>query len=379
MQIIYSIGGCVFNGEGIGATAYHAVAGIYRHHLLKRLIVPSYRSSEIDDEFIATVPSNPRGLQRLLGEQYSALIRDSLHDFLASRKIEKCDIFHGWAGMSLWSMREAKKLGAITILDRASSHILTQNRLLQEECQKWGIRKTPIHPLIIKKQLQEYQEADCIFVPSEFAYQSFIENGVEEKKLRLIPFGTETRKIKTGQSTQNSKLQILYVGQLSLRKGVQYLLQAWSSLKLENAELVLVGALDSEFKAVLIRLMSELNQSRVILTGFTNPTPYYQSADIFVFPSTEEGSALVTYEAQAAGLPVITTFNSGSVIRDGIEGIIVPIRDSTAIKEAILKLCRDEGLRKQMSQAAIKRAKEYSWFEYGERVVKAYQEISTEQ
>lgn len=367
----------MFNGGGIGTTAYHAVAGVYRHQLLKRLIVPSYRSSEINEEHISTVPSNPRGLHRLLGEQYSALIKDNLHDFLASRKLKKCDIFHGWAGMSLWSMRRAKKFGAITILDRASSHILTQNRLLQEEYQKWGIRKTPIHSWIIKKQLQEYQEADYIFVPSEFAYQSFIENGIDVRKLRLIPFGVNMR---DGQRvTRNGgerRFKILYVGQISMRKGVQYLLQAWLSLNLENAELILVGAVDSEFKRVLDKFMSELDQLRVTLTGFTDPTPYYQSADIFVFPSIEEGSALVTYEALAAGLPVVTTFNSGSVVRNGVEGVIVPIRDLIALEKAILQLYKDESLRKQMSQAAIKRAKDYTWFEYGERIARVYYELT---
>jgi glycosyltransferase involved in cell wall biosynthesis len=68
---------------------------------------------------------------------------------------------------------------------------------------------------------------------------------------------------------------------------------------------------------------------------------HYQWADVFVFPSLCEGSAMVTYEALAAGLPVITTPNAGSVVRDGVDGFIVPIRDAEAIAAKLDLLARD--------------------------------------
>ncbi|MDQ7028789.1 MAG: glycosyltransferase family 4 protein, partial [Ardenticatenia bacterium] len=91
-------------------------------------------------------------------------------------------------------------------------------------------------------------------------------------------------------------------------------------------------------------------------------------ADVFVFPSLQEGSALVTYEALACGLPVVTTPNAGSVVRDGIEGFLVPIRDVEALAARLEHLRADEGLHLEMGQAARRRAKAFTWEHYGDRL-----------
>jgi glycosyltransferase involved in cell wall biosynthesis len=83
---------------------------------------------------------------------------------------------------------------------------------------------------------------------------------------------------------------------------------------------------------------------------------------------------MVTYEALAAGLPVITTPNAGSVVRDGVEGFIVPIRNPESLAEKIDLLARNPELLAQMSQKARERAQEFSWAKYGERLVDCIKE-----
>src|SRR5262249_27834906 len=78
-------------------------------------------------------------------------------------------------------------------------------------------------------------------------------------------------------------------------------------------------------------------------------------------PSLHEGSALVTYEALASGLPVITTENAGSVVRDGVDGFVVPIRDVTALQEKILMLYQNRELRREMGARARERAEQFTW------------------
>ena len=95
---------------------------------------------------------------------------------------------------------------------------------------------------------------------------------------------------------------------------------------------------------------------------------YFQKSDVFVYPSLYEGSALAIYEALASGLPVITTPNSGSVVRDGVEGFIVPIRDVDTLKEKILLLYENKELREEMGQNARKRAEEFTWTAYRQRL-----------
>ena len=90
---------------------------------------------------------------------------------------------------------------------------------------------------------------------------------------------------------------------------------------------------------------------------------------MFVLPTLAEGSAEVTYEALAAGVPVITTKSAGSVVRDGVEGRIVPERDPEALVYAIEELVQDRAMRLRMAIAARERAKEFTWERYGERLL----------
>jgi glycosyltransferase involved in cell wall biosynthesis len=98
---------------------------------------------------------------------------------------------------------------------------------------------------------------------------------------------------------------------------------------------------------------------------------HYAWADVFLLPSICEGSATGCYEALAAGLPVITTENAGSVVRDGIEGFIVPIRNASAIVERLESLQRHREVLESMSRAALERAREFTVERYGERLLAA--------
>ena len=100
----------------------------------------------------------------------------------------------------------------------------------------------------------------------------------------------------------------------------------------------------------------------------------YENADVFVLPSISEGSATVCYEALAMGLPVITTPNAGSVIRDGLDGFIVPIRDPRALADRIATLAGDRDLLDEMSHNARLSAQNYTWDCYGQRLIDAIQQ-----
>src|SRR3989441_8298497 len=95
---------------------------------------------------------------------------------------------------------------------------------------------------------------------------------------------------------------------------------------------------------------------------------WFERADVFVYPSLHEGSALAIYEALACGLPIITTPNSGSMVQDGIQGYVVPIRDVERLKEKILLLYENRELRQEMSRRARLRAEEFTWAAYRQRL-----------
>jgi len=97
----------------------------------------------------------------------------------------------------------------------------------------------------------------------------------------------------------------------------------------------------------------------------------YGWADVFLLPSLCEGSATVIYEALGYGLPVVCTPNAGSVVRDGLEGFIAPVRDATAIARRIEELAQDVELRARMSAQAKARAVEFTVAAYGQRLLAA--------
>jgi glycosyltransferase involved in cell wall biosynthesis len=140
-------------------------------------------------------------------------------------------------------------------------------------------------------------------------------------------------------------VKILFVGTLQLRKGIQYLLEAKRLLRTDSITIRLVGP--SQLSEMALRQL----RREVEVVG---PVPrselasHYDWADIFVLPTLSEGAANVCHEAMAAGLPVITTPNAGSIVRDGLDGHIVPIRNAAALCEAIEDLtsnvaCRGRG------------------------------------
>jgi glycosyltransferase involved in cell wall biosynthesis len=97
----------------------------------------------------------------------------------------------------------------------------------------------------------------------------------------------------------------------------------------------------------------------------------FRHADVFALPTLSDSFALVHLEALASGVPVITTPNCGSVVRNGVDGFIVPIRDAEALADRIEEIVTDRRLRNRMSQSAREKARQFTWARYGERLLQA--------
>ena len=186
----------------------------------------------------------PYFLRNIYNPQY--LIHE-IFDKSASKKIEKTDIFVGWASFALNSFKKAKKIGMLTVLDEGSSHILYRRDIVKEECEKFGIKPELPHPKLVEKELREYEEADYITVSSLFARRTFLEKGIPENKIIHVPYGVDLSDFK--QISKNDNVfRVIFSGGMSLRKGVHYLLQAFSELNLPNSELLLIGSINDEIK-----------------------------------------------------------------------------------------------------------------------------------
>jgi glycosyltransferase involved in cell wall biosynthesis len=295
-----------------------------------------------------------------------------LYDAWAARHIAQADLFHVWVGYGSQSLRRAKAQGMTTVVQVVSSHPNFQNRLMREEFARWG-QTWPVWDAGLARMLREIDQADYILIPSDFVRESFLAEGIPESKLIQAPFGVDVSRFTPAKTSEARPFRVVFVGQVGLRKGVPYLLEAWKRLGWRDAELWLVGRVLPEIKEVL-KTYAELPGVRIV--GFSGaPATAYQQADIFVLPSIEEGSALVTYEAMACGLPVVTTPNAGSVVRDGVEGFIVSIRDPDALAERIDQLRSNADLRREMGYAARTRATQFTWEIRGETLARYYSSL----
>lgn len=286
------------------------------------------------------------------------------------------DIFVGWSSFSLHAIARAKSYGARTVVERGSSHIAFQRDLLREEYDRHGIAGESPHPAVVDKELMEYEAADFIAVPSEFVRQTFLERGMPPEKLLHLPYGVSLDDFHP-QPKADQVFRIIHCGAISVRKGIPYLLQAFSELDLPNAELRLIGNVTDEIKPWLGRY----SRREVVWAG---PFPqkelyrHYSQGSVFCLASIEEGLAMVLAQAMACGLPVICTHNSGGadIVRDGIDGFVVPIRDVAALKEKIVQLYEDHVARETMGASARQRVHQgFSWSNYGDRVVAEYNRI----
>ena len=370
-NIIYSFGN-KFAGAGIGTIAFYEARELYRHGLVQRLLCGAYVPTEIPAEVVRAIRLPNRALCKLASLELSGwlwYVQAVLYDLWAARYISRANLFHVWGGYGSRSLRRAKALGMTTVVQIASSHPNFQNRLMREEFARWG-QTWRVCTAGLARTLREIDQADYILIPSDFVRESFLAEGIPESKLIQVPFGVDVSRFRPATASEARPFRAVFVGQVGLRKGVPYLLEAWKRLGWRDAELWLVGRVLPEIKEVL-KTYAELPGVRIV--GFLGaPAAAYQQADIFVFPSIEEGSALVTYEAMACGLPVVTTPNAGSLIRDGVEGFIVPIRDPDALAARMEHLRADAQLRREMGRAACARVETLTWEKHGQELSRIY-------
>ena len=304
------------------------------------------------------------------------LLRDSFFDLIVSRKINSCDIFHGWLGYSLNTLDKFRGSGTKILIDVYTAHPEHRRKLLSEEYKKFDLDyRIPDEPLW-KKYIKEIELADYLLAPSEYVYNSCTSEGVPEEKIKVIPFGVDLQRFNPVKKS-DSLFRLIYVGMISVNKGVYYLLEACKHLRLPKSELVLIGHLQPEFKDIaanynsLLRHLPHISNDQLL--------NWYGNSSVFVFPSLTEGSAMVTYEAMACGIPSIVTENSGSMVRDKVDGFIIPIRDIESLKEKILFFYENEEKRKEMGKSARKRAEQFTWERYGHQLVNFYRSIYEEQ
>jgi glycosyltransferase involved in cell wall biosynthesis len=221
----------------------------------------------------------------------------------------------------------------------------------------------------VEREEELYEVADAVTVPSQVARRSFLQMGVPAGKVHVIPYGVRLDRFTPSESPPPGSFEVLFAGQIGLRKGVPYLLEAFGRLRHPRKHLTLVGTVQDDMRSLLARLPTE----NVTFTG-SIPQPELAArmsrSHVLGLASVEEGLALVQGQAMACGCPVVATNATGAedLFSDEVEGFIVPDRDTDALAARMQQLADDPALRERMSAAALQRVRSLGgWDHYGDQ------------
>jgi glycosyltransferase involved in cell wall biosynthesis len=195
---------------------------------------------------------------------------------------------------------------------------------------------------IVRRYLTEYEQAQRIYVASRYTWESFVEHGVAEDKLALFPLTPDPRYTPDPAPRQADTFNIVYVGAISVAKGVPLLIEAIAGLPHDDIRLSLIGG----WKTRGMRRFIEQARARDprISVSAGDPLPHYRTASLCVHPTYEDGFAYAPAEALACGVPAIVSADTGmqELIEPGSTGLVVATGEPAALAEAIEAVYRGE-------------------------------------
>ena len=205
-----------------------------------------------------------------------------------------------------------------------------------------------------------------ILTPSLFVKKSFEKFNIN-KKVRMLEFGCNLDNFFPINSSKkdNKFFDILFIGQLSLRKGLHYLIEAFHQFKHPYKRLHIIGS-HTRDKAFF---NNKIKHEKIIVYGHVNQlklNDIINRSHVFVLASIEEGFAMVVLQVMASGCPVIVSENTGAaeVVNESKCGFVVPIRSSKTIADKLNLLSEDRELLDEFSNNALKFARNNTWDNY---------------
>jgi len=376
-HLLYSIFARI-GGSGLDTDAFETLRASHRGGFLGRAVAYDNRQTEIPADLIYSLRWHPVRLISFLERPYYYGAKKKYLDWIAARQLAtgRYDLFHSWSGDCLQSLRVARKLRIPSIVEIPTWH-RDRGKIMGDRASPapstahlpWRRRWKENLLQTRERFLEEYELANLLFVLSKKAADTFRVQGFSEEKLFYLPRGVDTERFKPG--VRPPIFRAVFSGALIERKGVHHLLEAWHRLDLKDAELWLVGSVHDEAKPHLKKYWRD----NIRIVGFVRDVENYLSqGTVHVFPSQCEGSAKVTYEAAACGLPQITTRESGDVVTDGVEGTLISPGNVGELASAILEFYRHPDMVERMGAAARRRVVEnFTWDHFRARLLGAYE------
>ncbi len=359
---------------------YFEIAKIlYQHGQLKK-IISGYPWFKLKDYQIKKKFVSANGFYRILRQplltskhfkRFDNLLMNLNFNYIDDitvkniKKLDDIDVLLSFAGVGLKSGSKIKEKKKIYICDNASAHVTEYKDICDEEYKLFLNREYYINKQIYENRLSEYDNADIILTSSTFVKKTF--EKYNHSNLKMIELGTNPSMFFPVKEIKKDKnyFDIIYIGRLTVLKGLHYLLDAFKNFKHPKKRLHIIGTHTDEKEFFENKLKSD----DIFLYGHVNHhelNKILNNSDVIVFPSLQDGWGLAVTEAAAAGCPSIVSENCGvaDFVKKSESGFVVPIRDSNSILEKLQELSDDRDLFYKMSINALKFSNKNTWENY---------------
>ncbi len=304
---------------------------------------------------------------RLIKRPLESLIRRFQHRFLPG------DVAYLWLTNPPGLTRALQRRGVFVVREMINCTVERSRRELSRAHEALG---TPCPNTYTDEAIggerEELMAADAVFCPNDFVLESVKDYGVPDDRCLRTSYGWSPERMRgTDRLVERSRgTTFLFVGTGNVRKGLPWLLKAWARADV-NGKLLIAGTIDPDLSREYAPILA---RNDVIQLGHVADIgAVYRSAEVFCFPSWEEGGPMVTIEAMGMGLACVVTPMGGAGILSSTSGgaLIVPEGDVERIAGAIKRLAGDRRTRERLGQESMAIARDYVWAEVGKKRARA--------
>jgi len=243
------------------------------------------------------------------------------------------DRFIGFVGQCERSLARARELGARRLdVIAANSHVDNVLARHAEALHRLPIEESWLNEKLAGKTRAEYAQADAIHVASEYVAESLTERGVPGEKIVRVRTDVDARFTPgEGERADDGVFRVVYIGQVSVVKGVPLLVEAFQRARLGEAELTLVGGVGT--RGMRRYMEGAMSADPRVRLAPGDPLPALREADVCVHPTWEDGFGRAPLEAMRAGVPAVVTEDTGmkELITEGHDGWVIPTGSVDAI------------------------------------------------
>lgn len=315
---------------------------------------------------------------RAMGADRALHLHDRLVGHHLARHADRYDVVHCWPSATLHTAGAARRAGVPVLREVPNTHTAHAYEVAERVHRALGVpfARHASHRSDSSRlghELAEYDAADLLLVPSDHVRDTFLVRGYDPAKLARHRYGFDPSHFRpaTESTRTDPSFTALFLGSCEPRKGLHLALRAWiDSGAADVGRLIVCGRFVPGYREHLAPLLA--HSSVEVVPPRSDVETLLQQSDVLLLPSLEEGSALVTYEAQGCGCALLVSDAAGAVVDHGVNGLVHPAGDLALLTQHLRMVATDPVVTARLRAGALEAAPELSWAGAGRRLLDIY-------